>query len=588
MVMKHWDPELSTAEQAAWRRRTICCALVLLLTTLWAARITARPLALYLVQTEDVPVLFIASAAILLTMFWSPRWRLPELPSTRVLLAAGIVLATLLTWGTYALMGNFPLSRDEHMVVFDMAVFNSGRLAVPIAPEWRPFALALVPNFLLNANHPVGFVSAYTPVNAMLRAAFSKIADPAWYNPLLVIAGGAALLDIARRTFGKSDRACLVVLLVYSLSAQVLANAMTTYSMTGHLAFNLIWLAAFLRGGKIGNSVALVTGFLAVGLHQVAFHPVFVAPFLLWKLREGQWRIVLLYSAAYVSFIAWWALYPMLVSPLVSAGVGHASHDNFLTEGVIARLMKHDPRSISLMVLNLLRFVSWQNLALLPLLVAGVPVATRERGLARALLVGIVFWILFLGVVMAEQGRAYGYRYLNGYEGSFALLAGFGYRELEQRIGRQADGIVAALSGLTVVAAIPMLFTATSQSLRPHLAMQRLISGQHAPAVLIDNTVAATTDGRFADNADDHVRNLPNLSNRPLRFGADNLDAGQLIALCRRMPVTLITRRDMHRVGFILNEPERSPKFEALVAAARADAPDCFHGASLPPAFNAD
>ena len=128
---------------------------------------------------------------------------------------------------------------------------------------------------------PVGLVSSYLPVNALLRLGFSKLANPVWFNPFLALAGGAALLDIARRTFGRQDRACWVVLLVYVLSAQMLVNAMTPFSVTGHMAVNLIWLAAFLRGGKLGHSAAIVTGFVAVGLHQLVFHPVFVAPFLL-------------------------------------------------------------------------------------------------------------------------------------------------------------------------------------------------------------------------------------------------------------------------------------------------------------------
>ncbi|HYX46046.1 MAG TPA: hypothetical protein VE820_04400, partial [Sphingomicrobium sp.] len=292
--MKPWTPTTRPVELAAWSRWTIVCGALLALLTWWATSLRAPVMALSLVQTQDVPVLVVASAAFVLVALWRPRWSLPSrLPSPWVLLAAGFVLCALLAWGSYALMGNFPLSRDEHMVVFDMAIFGSGRLAMPIAPEWRNYALALVPRFLLNSNHPVGFVSSYLPVNAMLRLAFSKVADPAWYNPVLVLLGGVALLDIAKRAFGLRGQTRVVVLLVYALSTQMLVNAMTDFSMTGHLALNLIWLAAFLRGGKLWNSVAIVTGFLAVGLHQLVFHPLFVAPFLLWKLREGEWKIVL-------------------------------------------------------------------------------------------------------------------------------------------------------------------------------------------------------------------------------------------------------------------------------------------------------
>ena len=75
-------------------------------------------------------------------------------------------------------------------------------------------------------------------MNALLRLAFSKVADPVLFNPLLALLGGIALLDIARRTFRCDAAASWVVLIVYALSAQMLINAMTVYSMTGHMALN--------------------------------------------------------------------------------------------------------------------------------------------------------------------------------------------------------------------------------------------------------------------------------------------------------------------------------------------------------------
>ncbi|HEX5259035.1 MAG TPA: hypothetical protein VFW35_09695 [Sphingomicrobium sp.] len=570
------------SELGEWKRRTATWGLLLLILTAWAARLRAHSTALYLVQSQDVPVLFLASLSMFVVALWRPQWSLPARPARPLMLmVAGAAIAGLLAWATYALLGNFPLSRDEHMVVFDMAVFDKGMLAVPLASEWRPYALALVPKFLLNSNQPIGLVSGYLPMNAALRLAFSKVADPAWFNPLLVLAGGAALFDIARRTFGAESRACWAVLLVYALSAQVLVNAMTTFSMTGHLAFNLIWLAAFLRGGKWGHLAAILTAFIATGLHQLVFHPFFAAPFLLWKLREGQWKLVLAYAAAYAAIILWWAAYPILVSPLVAGPAGHASDANFISQRVIPLLMNRDPRTVPLTILNLLRFVAWQNVALWSLLIAGVPVALRERGLARALLLGIVLWIVFLAVVLPEQGRGWGYRYLNGYEGSFALLAGYGYRELEGRIGRQADGMVLLLSAATLVAAIPALFATSYRFMQPHLAMQRMIEAQGTPFVVIDDSPTLSFDRGWRDTAQDHVRNLPDLSNRPLRFSGSVLTPGLLIELCRRGPVTIVTRADMHRLGFLLNVQERSPDFERLVASAKPQAPGCIRAARV-------
>ena len=577
--MKAWNPDLGADEQNAWRRRTIGFAIVLLLTTLWAARLNAPVMALHLVQTQDLPVLATLACAIVLVTRWRPRWSLPaRLPSVWVLLLAGGALAALLAWAAYALLGDFPLSRDEHMVLFDMAVYDKGRLATPIAPWWRPYALAMEPNFLLNGDQPSGFVSSYLPMNAMLRLAFSKIADPVWFNPLLVVVGGAALLDIAKRTFRGDDRACWVVLLVYALSSQLLVTAMTTFSMTEHLALNLIWLAAFLRGGKWGHTAAIAVGFIATGLHQLVFHPFFVAPFLLWRLREGQWRLVARYSIAYAAIVLWWAVFPMILSPLVAGPEGQSTSANFITDRVLPLFRIHDPRTIGLMMLNLLRFTAWQNFILVPLLIAAIPVVRRKRGFPGAMALGILLWLLFLTAILPEQGRGYGYRYLHGYLGSFALLAGYGYRELEGRIGRQADGMVLLMSGITAVAAIPLLFAASYRFMQPHLAMEQLIDAQRTPFVLIDDNASKARDGGWAEGAGDHVRNTPDLRNRPLRFSADLLPPNLLAALCRHGRLTLITRADMNRVG-LGDLPERSPKFNALVSAAGRGAPGCFRSA---------
>lgn len=554
-------------ELAVWKRRTVGFSLLVLLLTIWAARLRSQSLALFLVQAQDIPVLLVLAVAMLLTAFWRPALPLPRRsPPVRGLLAGGVMISALLAWGTYALMGNLALSRDEHMVLFDMRVFDTGRLAMPIAPEWRSFALALVPRFLLNPNNPTGLVSNYLPMNAVLRLAFSKLADPAWYNPLLVLVGGLALLDISKRAFSDNPRAIWAVLLVYFLSSEVLITAMTPFSMTGHLALNLIWLAAFLRGGKLWNSVAILTGFVATGLHQLVFHPFFAAPFLLWKLRERQWKLVLLYVAAYALIVLWWACYPIVVSPEV-VQPGRGSAGNLVADKLIPLLLNRDPRALPLMMLNLMRFAAWQNLALWPLCVAAVPVAIRERGLARALFLGILAWLAFIAILLPDQGRGWGYRYLDGYEGSFALLAGAGYRELEKRIGREADGLVVLLTGITAVIAMPVLLASTSRLMRPHIALEHLISSQSSAFVVIDDTPARSIDGRWADSSLDHVRNWPDLTNRPLRFSAEDLDPHLLAELCQRGTVALVTRSDMHRVGYILNVPSRSPDFEKLLSA---------------------
>jgi hypothetical protein len=73
---------------------------------------------------------------------------------------------------------NYALTRDEHMVLFDMAVFREGRLAAPLAQQWREFTQALVPAFLLDLPGNAALVSAYMPANAACGPASRCLAIP--------------------------------------------------------------------------------------------------------------------------------------------------------------------------------------------------------------------------------------------------------------------------------------------------------------------------------------------------------------------------------------------------------------------------
>jgi hypothetical protein len=524
---------------------------------------------LYQVQTQDLPILLALPPMLMILQRWAPAWTLPaRAPGRRVLLVAGLALALLLGWGAHALLYDFPLSRDEHMVAFDMAVYGKGRLAAPLAPQWRGYAEALVPAFLLNASEPDGLVSAYLPVNALLRLGFSQIADPVFLNPLLALAGGIALHDIARRQFIGEPRAVWVTLIVYALSSQMLVNAMTVYSMTGHMALNLIWLAAFLRGGRRGHAIAICTGALATGLHQVAFHSLFAAPFVLWRWRQGEWRTALLFGVAYVVIIGGWILFPLLAG--IHGAVQGPNESRFF-DRVVPLLLHRDPLTVSWMMLNLVRFVAWQHLALLPLFVAAFRAASRDRGGAVPMLAGIILTTTFVGFVLPFQGHGWGYRYLQPCLGSFALLAGIGYQQLRDEAPARTDGVVIVLTLATLLGSVPLLIGQARAFTRPHVLLDRHIAAQKTDFVLVDTEPRTPTiDGRWAVNAVDEVRNDPDLTNRPLRFSSRALDGPMVAELCRRGTVSSVDWHDMHRLGFGANVIGSGRRFDDLVGVLRA------------------
>jgi len=174
---------------------------------------------IFQLKDQDRPVL-IGMALLLGVVHFAPPLRLRPLslgwPSTRGLLALLGGVAMVLWALTNALMGDFGVSYDEYMVLFDGEVYRSGQLAAPLAAEWREYARNLVTAFLLNEVQPQGMISAYLPMNAILRMLFSQALPAALMNPVLFMIGGVALLDIARRQFGDDRETILVVFLLYS------------------------------------------------------------------------------------------------------------------------------------------------------------------------------------------------------------------------------------------------------------------------------------------------------------------------------------------------------------------------------------
>ena len=262
------------------------------------------PLTRHLLRSQDLPVLLpVAALLLVLAMLPMPaafgRWteRLVVLASRWGWIAAVGFAAAVVGLGTRYVTSDTPVSHDEIMATFDAAIVASGRLMAPIAPEWRSLSWALEPVFRLPVPGDVAWVSTYLPGNALIRGVLGIYLDTALVNALLVAVALLALAAIARQLWPGQGGLHLVVVLLAALSSQVLCMGMTPYAMTAHLALNLIWLWLFLRNSWASHTLAIATGFLATGLHQIVFHPLFAAPFILQLLLQRRWRIAALAHA---------------------------------------------------------------------------------------------------------------------------------------------------------------------------------------------------------------------------------------------------------------------------------------------------
>ena len=514
----------------------------------------------YYVLHQDAFV--VAGLAALLLLFSIPRFSasvlaLPKVEFTKRSVLIGAAIGAVLLWAaTYWLFRNYPLSRDEQMTVFDMQLFRRGELAAPIPPEWRHYADALAPAFLLPLPGNVAWVSSYMPVNAMLRTLFG-LADPALTGPVLAAVGAVATFDCARRLFPDDRGAQAIALLITATSAQVLVTAMTPYAMTAHLALNMVWLSLYLRGTRWGHAGAIADGFLAIGLHQVIFHPLFALPFIEHLRRRGEWRTAVIYLVSYALFALFWISWPQLVATSSRLSLSSAQ-GSFFADRVLPLLVHHEPQTIPLMIANLLRFVAWQNLALLPLMLFAWPAVRRREGVAAPLIAGVILTVAAMAFLLPYQAIGWGYRYLHGLIGSCALLAGYGWREAAERRGVRSFVTVSTLA--TVVLAIPFLTWQATALVRPYARVNRMIDGIDADMVVVNSYGPVFRI--------DEVRNRPDLTNRPLRFAANELTPADIRTLCSRGTVAFVDVPRMQALGLGFgNVPDPAP-FNTLRDAA--------------------
>ena len=520
------------------RRRYLLASvagLALAMSLLWMA---SDPLITrYYFLHQDRYVGLVYGAVLAGLAIWLPQWRHNmAAPSERTVVIVAAVLVLALWFGTHALMLDYPITRDELMARFDAEILASGRLAMPVAPEWRRFAVALTPNFLAPVAGYEKWLSSYMPGHAMLRAGLGLVADPALLNPLLAGGGLIAIAAVARRLFPDYAGAQIVVIGGYLLSAQILVTAMTSYAMTAHLAANCLWLWLYLKDRWWSHALAMAIGVLAIGLHQIIFHPLFAGPILLTLLARRRFALFGAYATVYAAALLGWISYHGFATGGLGAAGGAASGmEDFLTHRVLPLLLHFEPYTVPLMFFNMLRFFAWMPLFLTPLMLAAMPVVRSREGLALPLFAGLALTVVAMAWLLPYQGHGWGYRYLHGVIPSALLLAGFGYVRWAEFDRASAKGFV-AVSAVATLPVIIFLGVTARAFVLPYAALSDKIERQRADFVLIDTN--------YPGSAIDQVRNRPDLSNRPLIFSTELMSTWMVRELCARGTVTVMTKAD--------------------------------------------
>ncbi|MBC2835028.1 hypothetical protein [Paragemmobacter straminiformis] len=476
---------------------------------------------------QDIPLL---TLGLVIARFAAVRLRDGGGPPVPV--GGGLVLslAALLVLGgwlghRFLLMG-YDMSRDEQMATFDAVVFAQGRLVEPLAAMWRENAAALNLLFMYTAQERVAWISSYLPMNSAIRAVFAVFDMQALASPVLSAVGLVALWRCVRRLWPQDSGALAIALVLYCTSGAVLVNAMTSYATTAHLALNLVWLALLLRGDARGDLGAILAAFVATGLHQPLPHPLFALPVLLLVARR-DWRRGAVFFVAYCGICGFWLWWPHLVGPMVTEGAAAAPQAGL---GFLSRLAglfaQRDGLGLSEMGANLLRFVAWQHVLLVPLCCLALPLIRKEP-MALALAGGVGLTVFAMAVILPYQGHGFGYRYLHGLIGNMVLLAVYGWRQVRGD-GVAWRGYVRSATVLTAVVLLPLQAWMAHRFYAPYAQTRAALLATDA-----DYVVVGVADVPFSA---DLVFNPPALDHRPVLLLREGLKPEGRAAICASGP----------------------------------------------------
>jgi len=504
-----------------------------------------------------------AMAVAVLGAWWAAsrfrgRWQWPL--GGWVIAATAVLSCALTVFLRVRVHHDYDVSLDEFMPRFQAEIFRSGHWMARLDPDW--FALnKYLQTFLAYADDRHGlWASHYRPVHAALLSLWNPAISTPVLHGLLVAVSVVAMASAARRVFPAHPGAPFLAVGLLLASPQFLLTAASGFSFTAHLAFNLVWLALFLRGGWIGHILAAFVGFWAIGLHQIHVHPLFAAPFLLALLLGMLQRrvFVLPYIVSYGLALPIWVLW-LQIAPWLETGdtsslprsLGDIEYlSNYVgyvrTVGVYWWITM-----LPYLVVNVFRFLAWVAPAIPPLTFLGI-FAARRIGMVP-LLAGYSFLLTVaaMAVLMPTQMHGWGARYYNPVLGCLVLFAMGGFyavmsSDVGPRLARASAVLV--LAGLLVF--LPWRAVQVDAKVGPRAAVQRALESIDADVVVVDI--------RNVWFGIDFVRNDPFLRKRPIMMTVNSDEIPRIPATSYK----IVTGEDLIRFGLPVGtflEPDLRP-----------------------------
>ena len=574
------EPEEGQHASAALKRALFITAIGIFVLIAGAAMtatipIESRPdfaLTMYFAIKQDIPVATIALLVVLGLCLASDRalgvaggpakLKLSGLRAFAVILLPPLVAFVVRQY----VFRDYDMSRDEQMVTFDTAIFASGKLFQTIPLFWRQFYEALNVAFILPIGDREAWVSGYLPGNAALRAALGAFLPASAVSPLLLLVAILALWRTTVRLWPDSASTRAVVMLLFVGSSQAVLMATANYAMTAHLALNSVWLWLFLKRKPLAHVVAIVVGFVATGLHQPLFHPFFVAPFLLLLWREKAWKELLAYVSCYGAIGLFWLGW----QPWISSHGLHIVTEAHSGSGVnYLERIRHTVKPVTadsfwVMAANLLRFVTWNHFLLVPL---GVLAMTGDRArepFVQALWLGMALVIVFMTIMLPAQVNGWGYRYLHGFLGNVALLAGIAWHSLD-REGVAPVKPLLWITALCTFVVLPLHGWMADRQIAGYADAAFKVRAIDADVVIVDAGVPFSSD---------LVLNRADLTNRPILLSRSYLRPADMPLLCRDQTLAFADAPMLVTVSryFDIPKPERPTTKQSILRQAAAAA----------------
>lgn len=338
--------------------------------------------------------------------------------------------AALLTFVVLALGSRFayeayPLAMDESVPLAQAYAFAQGKLSwvVPLELMDRMIPTGFRGFFVSVDPHTGAVASLYWPGFALLLTPFAWAGAPWLLNPAIAASSVLLIHAFALRVIGSPRAAGWAILFALGSPAFVL-DGISFYSMSAHLAANLLFALLLLEARPALAFLAGLVGGYALVLHNPIPHVLFAIPWGCWLLaNRSRWPAAAALVVGYLPFgVGLGATWPTFVAHLAPQATSASPAS--LWELAIAKFGQvfrwPGYETVVTRLTCTWKLWIWDAPGLLILSMAGLRWARRPLALLAAsfLLTYAGYWF-----VPFDQGHGWGYRYVHSAWAALPLLA---------------------------------------------------------------------------------------------------------------------------------------------------------------------